>query len=220
MDTENNIPSSALELIYLRNEFYKRKFFVAAILLALSILVNIGAISVLGYLLKNPPHPLYFVADSVGRLMQDIPVNAPNMTTEEAMAWAIDAVQTAYTMDYSNYRAELQNAQKYFTDYGWRNYMQGLTSSRNLDALTQRKYIQIASVVSRPDVLAEGLMGGHYAYKFHMKLYVVFWEPPYKDADKFNNANAFEVVVIVRREPLLQSYKGLGVVQMNATFAS
>ncbi len=215
----NENGDDALSLVFLRNEFYRKKYYLllAVFFLALLVIVILG--SMLRYLVKHPPHPLYFVTDNVGRFVQDIPGQQPNMTTSEVAAWTTTAVEAAYSYDFLNYHAQLQDAQKYFTDYGWRNYMKGLTASNNLVALTQRKMVVIAKVIGTPKLAAEGPLGktGTYAYKFEMPLLVTYNLPPYDGKAKFENP--LVITVIVQRQNILSSYKGLGIVQMIGTLA-
>jgi len=206
-------------MIHTRNAFYRQKYHFAFGVFLLSIVIIIILSILLLYLLRNPTEPLYFVADPQGRLLKNIPNTDPNMTTDEAGAWAKDAVEAAYTYDFVNYRAQLQDAQKYFSEYGWRNYMSTLTTSRNLDALTNRQLVFIAKVTAKPTLLVQGMLGGAYGWKFQMPLLVTFLRPPdYDDATSFRNA--FVVTVILQRQNLLQSYKGLAVIQMIGTVAT
>lgn len=212
---ENN---DALALIFARNAFYQRLYYFSFATFLLTLFV-IGFLSwILVFLVQNPTNPLYFATDGVGRLIQVIPVNRPNMTTDEATNYAVQAVQSAYSYNYYNYRAQLQGAQKYFTSYGWRQYMKALTASNNLVALTQRKQVVIAKVVGKPKLVAQGLLSGAYAWKFQMPVLVTYWTPPYDDNSKFYNA--LNVSVIVQRQPILQSYQGVGVLQLIATISN
>ncbi|MBX3708607.1 MAG: DotI/IcmL/TraM family protein [Gammaproteobacteria bacterium] len=208
----------ALVLIFSRNAFYQRLHFLALGALTLSILVIITLMFALIYLLKNPVHPLYFAADEVGRLIRIVPVNMPNMSAEEVTAWAKEAVEAAYSYDYINYRRQLQSAEKYFTEYGWSKYMSALSLSNNLLALKQRKQIVLAQVIRQPKIVSQGLLGGAYAWKFEMPLLVTYSEPPYDDKSQFSNA--LTITAIVQRQEILKGYKGLGIVQLIASFAS
>lgn len=208
----------ALVLVFSRNSFYKRLHFLALGALALSVIVICFLALTLTYLLKNPAKPLYFPADEVGRLIQIVPVNTPNMSTEDVTAWAQDAVEAAFSYDYINFRSQLQNAQKYFTDYGWTKYMSALTLSGNIRALTARKQIVLAQVIEQPKILAAGILGGAYAWKFQMPLLVTYTMPPYDSSSQFSNA--LIVTIIVQRQPILKGYKGLGVVQLLSQLAT
>lgn len=208
----------ALMAVFARNYFYRRLYYLALSAFALSLLVIATLIWAIIFLIKNPTHPLYFATDKIGRLFQVIPVTRPNMSTNDVINWTIAAVQNANSYDYVNYRAQIQGAQKYFTNYGWNKYMSALTASNNLIALTQRKQIVIAQIVNQPKILAQGLLGGAYAWKFEMPMLVTYWNPPYDDKSKFYNAEI--VSVIVQRQPVLQSYQGLGIVQFIARTAT
>jgi len=198
--------------VQLRNHFYKQKFHFALLLYILSLIVVAILISVLVYLMRDPAHPLYFVTDKVGRLIDDVPRNSPNMSPEEVEAWAIEAVETACSYDFVNYRLQLQNAQKYFTAYGWHNYMKSLDTSNNLLALTQRKYVIIAKVVDKPKLLVQGILANAYAWKFQMPLLLTYLYPPFDAKSSFQNP--LMVTVVVQRQSILTSYKGLGIVQL------
>lgn len=217
MNQSSSTTEDALLLAQLRNQFYKKKYHLALGIYVLCLITIAILISLLVYLVKNPTRPVYFLADSVGRLMQEIPVTVPGMSTDAVTAWTVDAVEAAYSYNFMNYRAQLQDAEKYFTEYGWRNYMTGLTASNNLLALTERKMIFIARVTDKPKLINEGVLGGAYAWKFQMPLLVNFLETPY---DKPTFSNAYIVTVIVQRQKLLQSYKGLAIVQMIAASPS
>ncbi|MCD6039399.1 MAG: hypothetical protein K0S27_799 [Gammaproteobacteria bacterium] len=203
----------ALVLTQLRNQFYKKKYRLAFVVYGFCWIVIAILVSLLILLMKNPTRPLYFLTDSVGRLIQEVPLTEPAMSTEAVAAWTIEAVEAAYSYNFMNYRAQLQDAQKYFTEYGWRNYMSGLKASNNLLALTERKMIFTARVVDKPKLLKEGILSGAYAWKFQMPLLVNFLEAPY---NKATFSNAYAVTILVQRQKLLQSYKGLAIVQMIA----
>jgi len=211
---ENN----ALELVFQRNQFYRRQYFLALGAFGLSLIVIMALVGVLVFLKRNPTHPLYFATDTVGRLIPVIGVSQPNMTTEDVTNWAIEAVERTYSFDYVNYHAQFQAAEKYFTNYGWTKYIAALKASNNVVALQERRMIVQAHVVEKPKILAQGLLSGAYAWKFEMPLLVTYWLPPYDDKSKFSNP--LTVTLIVQRQPILQSYKGLGIVQMIGSFAN
>lgn len=204
--------SDALSVVFARNAFYRRLHFLVLGTLALCIFVIVFLTITLVYLIKHPPYPIYFATDKVGRLINVIPVTMPNMTTDDVLKWAIDAVQKAYSLDYINYRNQLQSSQKYFTPYGWRNYMQALTLSNNLRAIIERKYVAVAQVVGPPKILAEGILGGSYAWRFQMPMLITYMYPPFDSNSKYSNP--LNVNVIVQRQPILQSADGLGIVQI------
>lgn len=211
---ENNVNANddVLMMIYQRNAFYKKKYHTALAVYFLSLVMIVILVGMLIFLHRHPPHPLYFVTDDVSRIIQEVPLQSPNMTTQQVSDWAVNAVETAYSYDFVNFRGQLQRAQRYFTDYGWRSYMKGLTASNNLLSLDKYKYVQIAKVVDKPRLVIEGILGGAYAWKFEMPMLVTYMQPPYDEKSKFQNP--LLVTVVVQRQKILESYQGLGIVQM------
>ena len=86
------------------------------------------------------------------------------------------------------------------------------------DIHVERKMIAIAQVIDQPKLVAQGILAGHYAWKYSMSMLVTYWLPPYDDKSKF--PNPLTVDVIVERQPILQSDHGLGIIQSIATFLS
>lgn len=201
--------------VYLRNKFYKNKYHSILGIYFLSFITLFILAGMLTYLYSHPTEPLFFATDEIGRLIQDVPINKPNMSNDQVAAWAVDAVESSFSFDFMNYRAQLQEAQKYFTDYGWRTFLQGLTSSNNLIAVTQRKMVIIAKVVQKPKLEIQGILGGAYAWKFTIPVLVTYLQPPYDNKSSFQNP--LSVSITIQRRKLLESYKGLGVLQMIGT---
>jgi intracellular multiplication protein IcmL len=218
--TQQPLVDDALVLVHVRNEFYKEKHRMVIGVLFLGLVVIGALVGMLVYLAKHPAHPLYFVTDDAGRLIQDVPLSEPNMSTAQVAAWTKEAVEAAYSYNFINYRLQLQNAQKYFVDFGWHNYMQGLEKSGNLLALTQRKFVVMAQVIGQPKLIGSGRLGaaGILGWKFEMPMLVTYLRPPYDDKSRFSNP--LTVTVLVERQSILSSYKGLGVVQIVGTLSS
>lgn len=212
--------SEALTLIFSRNSFYKRLHRLALAMLAVSWLIILVLGLIIFFLWKNPTPPIYFATDSVSRLIKLIPLSQPNMSTADVMAWTAEAVQAAYSYDYVNYGSELQASQKYFTTYGWTQFIRALTASNNLLAVKQRKMVVSASITGTPTILAQGILAGKYAWKFQMPVTVTYLMPPYDNSEDATFTNNLMLTVIVQRQSALQSYKGLGVVQMVAALTS
>jgi intracellular multiplication protein IcmL len=202
----------ALVIIMSRNLFYKQMHYLALAALGLCWLVIIALSLVLMFLMKNPTPPVYFATNHVGRLINIIPLTKPNMAPEDVVAWVTNATEATYSLDYVNFRSQLQQAEKYFTPTGWAEYMKALKSSNNLVALQESKFIIIAKVVGAPQVVNQGLLSGRYAWQFKVPVLVTFQYPPFDAKSRF--ANALEVTMTVRRENVLDSYAGLGIVQI------
>lgn len=201
-----------------RNNFYRRQYLLCLGAFALSLLMIIVLVGVMMFLKRNPTKPVYFATDVVGRLIQVVPVSEPNMRYEDVVAWVKEAVEATYSYDFVNYQKQFQDSEKYFTQGGWKRYLSALTASNNIVALRERQMIVIARMVAPPTLIAQGLLGEAYAYKFEMPMLVTYWLPPYDEKSKFSNP--LTVTIVVQRQSILQSYRGLGIVQIVAAMAA
>lgn len=206
------IPDNALEYVFARNAFYKRMHFLALSALALMICVIIFLSSVLIYLIRHPTKPLYFATDRVGKLIPIVPENVPNMSTDEVLQWSIRAITQSLSYDFINYRAQFQSSEKFFTAFGWNNYMNAVKAANNIPAVTQRKMIVQAEMAGQPKLTREGILGGAYAWRFQMPMLLIYRLPPYDEKSRYYNPVL--VSIIVQRQPVLQSYQGLAIVQL------
>ncbi|HSW94228.1 MAG TPA: DotI/IcmL/TraM family protein [Gammaproteobacteria bacterium] len=201
----------ALVRVHLRNAFYREKFRFVLLIYLLSLVANVFLLGIIFYLMRHPTEPLYFAADRIGRLIRVFPVHEPNMSTADVSNWTVEAIEASYSYDFVNYRAQLQSAQKYYTDYSWRSYMKALAASNNIKALTERKFIIIAKVVEPPKLLKQGLLQGAQTWKFQIPVLVTYLMPPFNEKSKFSNPLIFTVVV--QRQNVLDSHKGLAIIR-------
>lgn len=150
----------ALIMVARRNAFYRDRYHFTLGVFFLSLIGTVCLVTACIYLIRHPTRPLYFVADPVSRLLKNIPNTEPNMTLDQVIDWTVEAVEATFTYDFVNYRAQLQNAQKYFSDYGWHRYTDSLSASNNLVALVNRHFVNIGKVTGRPKLLVQGILGG------------------------------------------------------------
>ena len=211
--------SPGLERVLTRNAFYASRFYTVLGYCLLVLLLDGVLGGIAWYLVRHPTEPRYFPADTAGRLVYEVPLQEQNLSDQEIVDWVVHAVEAAYSYDFVNYHSQLQNAQMYFTDVGWREYMKGLQRSNNLIALVERKLIATAKVEGTPGLLKVGLTSqGRLAWKYQMQVLMHYKMPPFDGKQDYSNP--LVVTVVVRREDILQSNNGLGIVQLNAFTAS
>ncbi len=210
----NENASDALELVHKRNAFYRKKFHLMFGVSLLALVVIICLSMLLSYVLNNSSKPLYFVANDDGVLIQETPLELP-LAIGEVNAWVIKAIESGNSFDFVNYRSQLQDSQKYFSDYAWAEYMKGLKASLNLVAMLERKEVWISKVTSAPVVLNASPIKGEYAWRIEMILKETRLKPPlYLNTPGSSSTATYKVNVVVQRKPLLQSYQGLAVLSM------
>lgn len=215
---EHNAETStdALQLVLLRNAFYKKKFHLMLGIAILTVVVIIFLCSLLMYLLSNSTRPLYFVANDEGILIHESPLNLP-FPIEQATAWTVEAIEAANSFDYVNYRSQLQNSQKYFADASWTEYMKGLTASRNLSAVIESREVWITKVIQPPVVTKIAVINGEYVWRFELfvkETRLTPKPPAYTNTPTSSSSATYKITAVVQRKPLLQSYKGMAVLTM------
>lgn len=205
---------NAIEAVVIRNAFYKRQYHLALALFGLCFTSIIVLTCLLFYVLHHPTAPLYFATDKMGKLIKVVPLSQPNMSPDELSQWVINAVQDIGSLDYVNYREQMQSTQKYFTTLGWNKYIKAFTASDSLVALTNRRMIFEAKVTGQPVLLKEGQINGIRAWKFDVPILVSYWLPPYDEtvAEAYYTV-PYTVELKVTRRPILQSTDGLGIIQ-------
>jgi len=206
-----------LVLVLSRNNFYKARMYFVFLLLLLSLVGVCILAGITVFLIKHPTQPVYFPADKAGRLIKEVPLSQANMSDEAVGDWVTKAVVAAYSYDFVNYRSQLQSAQQYFFDSGWRELMAGLNSSGNLIGLTERNLIFQGKAAALPKLVGKGLYKNSILYwKFEIPVLISFYKPPSYESDA-KSENPWLVTVLVFRRSILESRDGLGIVQMNGT---
>lgn len=204
-------PYDVMTLVFKRNAYYRKLYLYALSTCVLGLLAIVGLFFTLIAIVRIPRSPLYFPTNAAGELINEMPLNQPNMPIEQVKAWVTDAVEASSTLNFINYRAQLQHLAGYFTDYGWSTFKRALNNEGTIQAVTTRRWLMTAHVSGEVTVEQQGLLRGHYAWKFSMPLLVTTSGPPYDDHTK--GFTPLRVTVIVQRQPLLQSHQGLGIVQ-------
>lgn len=197
MTEKNN--NGALELVILRNMFYRDNYRRALTILGLVVLINCVLAGAIFYKVINPPPPQYFATTDDGRMINWHPLNDPVVTDEFILQWSTTAVRKAFSMDYIHWRQQLEDASVYFTRQGWKYFLESFKKSNNLETLSNLKMVSDAVVVGAPKILEKAILGGVYAWKIQMPILVTF-----------SNLNKsipmpLQVTLIVMRVPVEQS---------------
>ena len=199
-----------VEMVHLRNAFYRDSYHRVMKAVLLSILVIMGLAMVLSYVILNPPRPKYFAVDENGRITPIVPLKYPNMSPPALLQWATQAAIAAYTYNYVNYRKELQAASAFFTPNGWSAFVKAVQGSTNLGAVKAKKIVMSAVARGAPVIVWQGLMNGRYAWKVQLPLLVTF-----QSASMLSQQYLVISMTIVRVDTVY-SARGIGIGQFVA----
>jgi intracellular multiplication protein IcmL len=197
----------ALQVVKLRNEFYRDNYrkVVAALLLSFFILLILAA--ALFYIVTHPPAPRYFATSSDGRIVSLTPFHYPNLSNAAVLEWANTAATAAYSYNFVNYRQALQAAADYFTPEGKQMFFDAIKSSNNLQAVIAKKLIVSAVATGVPVILEQGIMVGRYTWKVQIPMLITF-----QSASQFSQQSVTVTMLVVRVSPL-ESPRGIAIAQ-------
>lgn len=196
----------ALELIKLRNNFYRDNYRRVVGALLSMILINIILVSVVFYQILNPAPPQYFATSTDGRITPLYPLSDPMMAPAELLQWAERAAVAVNSYNFVNYKEALQSAQNSFTPDGWKYYQDALKSSGTLDAVLAKKLVVSAVPTGAPVVLEQGVISGRYAWKVQLPLLVT-----YLSASESTQQPVI-VTMVISRVPTVDMPRGVAIV--------
>ncbi len=202
---------SAVELVRLRNDFYRDNYRRIVSILLLSFMIIILLIGSMVYILTHPPAPKYFATSTSGRIVPLVPLNEPNLSTAALLQWANTAAVAAFTYNFVNYRQELQAASEFFTPEGWSAYLQSLVASDNLKAVKAKKLVVSAVATGAPIINQRGVVDGRYTWQVQMPLLVT-----YQSLSQITEQSLM-VNMVITRISTLDSPRGIGIAQFIAT---
>jgi len=161
-----------VELVRMRNNFYRDSYRRVTIILLLSMLLNFLLAGGIYYLYKTKPQPIYFATNENGSLLQMIPLDQPYITDDQLLRWSVEAATAAYSFNFLDYQNNLQQARKYFTEEGFKNYYEALQNSGNLSTVQDKRLVVKATVSDIPLITTKGMLNGRYVWKVQVPMIV------------------------------------------------
>ena len=200
----------AVATILMRDAYTReRHFFLLRLILALSA-VLVAETWVVSILAMRPPVYKYFATDREGRIQPITPIDQPIGSQTEVSNWVAGAVVRAYTFDFANWRAQLSAARNDFTPQGWKGFEAALKDSGVLQTVLEKKYVTTAVPTGAPVMINQGVVDGHYAWKFQMPILVT-----YQSSERTVPQNLMVNVLVVRQSEM-ENPRGLGIAQLIA----
>lgn len=181
-------------------------------IMALGLLLSVLMVTILSlflaYVVTHPPEPQYFATSINGRMTPIVPLKEPNQSDSAVLQWANQAAIVSYTYNFVNYREELQAASVFYTAEGWRQFMNALEQSNNLNVLRSKKLVVSAVATRAPIILEKGVLNGRYSWRVQMPVLVT-----YQSASEFSQQNIV-VTMLITRISTIESPRGIGISQM------
>lgn len=150
--------------LQLQDKFYQDSFGKLIIIIASVMVAIILLIATIGYLYFNQPPPKTFPVDAEWRIKPPVPLDQPYLSTPELSQWAIDTVRHLFVFDFNHYNDQLKVLMPYFTDDGWKIFLNQLNIYANPDSLVAEKGFVLDEPTGAPIILNQGLLSGRWAW--------------------------------------------------------
>lgn len=206
-----------VQVVQLRDDFYRDSFSKM-----LSIMIAIcAAIAIMGgmslYLHLTKPPPITFEVGDEWRIQAPVPLDQPYRTTPDLLQWVSDVLPRVFQYDFNHYNDQLKNASQYFTEDGWKVFLNQLNNYVNYNNVQTYKMFVSGIPESAPFILNQGLILGRYGWWVQMPLTIKSY------GNNRNSTRTLTLQVLVVRVPTLNNLAGIGIdnviVEKNASNA-
>lgn len=175
------------------------------------ILVGAVFLSILGNIFLGwyATHPVreYFASDN-GRIFPLIPMSQPYRKTADVIQYAKETMNSSFTMDFLNWRSQLEDTRQRYTRDGFKSFLNSLKGSGVLDTVRERRMNM--SISAGTGVLTkEGVEDGHYVWIIELPI-----EVRLSGQTSEMPAQHFLATIRVDRVSTLDSIEGIGVAQL------
>jgi intracellular multiplication protein IcmL len=198
---------SGLELVRFRNFFYRDGYRKVMTVLLMSMGMNLALIALVVIQFFTKPAPVYFATQSNGSLIEIQPLTEPMVDQDMLITWATRAAVASYSFNFVDWQNNLQNAQQYYTETGFKNFTEALKNSGNLDTVVAKRLVVQATVVDVPRIVNQGLIKGRYAWKIQIPMLI-----KYTSASEELRQPVL-VTMLVARVPTTQKPQGIAIAQ-------
>lgn len=202
--------TGALEMVHLRNEFFRDNFRTLALVLAVLVTALLVSVATNIILATRKPTVQNFTVDSAGRITPIVPTDKPYVSQSTLKSWVSEKVVRAYTMDPKNFRSQIDEMADDFTPDGLAQYKKSLIDSGTIDLIQKNLLISSATTLGVPVMIEEGTVGDVYFWKLEVPILV-----QYASAIKSAERRRVVTITVVRRDTR-ESKAGIGINQFVA----
>ncbi len=205
-----SVEGTAQKKITEQERFYYDRYAFTILIFSLLIILSIG-LGGLIFLLRSSavPPPTYFSATAFSELIEQAPLEQPNIRTNVLLNWISEAMMTVNTFNFINYNKVMNSASVYFTKEGFNSYQDALNTNKVVEQVLQRKLVLKAMPTDAPQVLLEKPFAGRYMWKIKIPMLFRY------QSVAFNGSSHVDITLIVMRVPTIQSANGVSILKFD-----
>ncbi len=158
------------------------------------------------YEISSTPSQVTFPTTDDGRYFAPAPLNEPGITQSRILQWSVEAVTSAYSFNFIDFKKSILQVRRYFTDAGYRQYLKALTDSNMVNTIITNKDVISATPTSAPIILKEAILSdGSYSWQIKLPI-LALYENSSKQVRQF-----LIVVMTIKRVPEEESEDGIAI---------
>lgn len=194
------------ESVYWYKDQYRRSLYLALVLasiLLVSLVLNI-------YLFVSRPKPVYFATTQDMRVMRLQPLDVPYVSTANLLNFAVQTVSAVSSLNYINYKGQLEAQRDNFTPEAFDEFVRALKSSGILDLIIKERLSMQAEPQAAPVISEEGVgPDGAYTWKISYPMNII-----YQSSSGQAGTQPVIVSLIIKRQNILQYHGGVAITQL------
>jgi intracellular multiplication protein IcmL len=194
-----------LEIVRLRNDFYRDGFYKVFIALMVAALAVVLLLATSFYLYTHKPAPVTFYTDSDLRAFPLVPVTEPYVKQADLIQWVSEVLPASFTFDFVDYQKQLKQLQQYYTPKGWAALATQLNQFANAKQIDTTKLFVNAGASGTPTIPNQGLIDGRYGWWIQLPLKI-----HYSGLEKHSDASIVLQALVVR-VPTTNNLTGLAI---------
>lgn len=154
-------------------------------------------------------HVRYFGLTPDLRVVEMKPLNAPVLSASGLKEWAHETVVRALSLDFANFRQQLNDIEPRFTPAAFKSFKAALQTAGILDLILHGRLVTSVSTEGAPVIVSEQLVGGaaHWQIEFPLAL-------SYESSKGIEHTQHLIAKVLVRRVPPTESLEGVRIAQI------
>lgn len=199
-----------MQVVQIRDDFYRDSFGKFIFIMANIGLAILVVLMTAIYLHYQKPLPIVFPVDNDFRIQSEVPLNQPYLQTTDVLQWVGNILPKVFMLDFYEYNDQVKTFNQYFTDNGWKVYLNQLNNYANYTTLQTDKLFLTAEPVGAPYVLNEGLfkegvLYGKYGWWIQMPIKITYIAPERTYTDTLT------LQVLVIRVSTLNNLSGIAI---------
>jgi intracellular multiplication protein IcmL len=190
---------------FYRDSFGKVTLIIVSICMAIVLLVAMSF-----FLYLDKPAPVAFQADNDWRVQSPVPLDQPYLTIPEVLQWVADVMPKVFVYDFVNYDNQLKAASQYFTDDGWKAFLNHLNIYANYNNVQSNKLFITSTPAGAPYIQNQGILSGTTRYGWWVKMPMTLsYTTGLTKVRATNKVLALNILVV--RVPTLDSLIGVAI---------